>query len=217
MGILKQITTGVLVALASLSLVACGAKQDPNAGHKPTDVIDHRVSENPQLVTIPTARPESDTMNCVVAGRTADNRTEAQARDLDVGTEVTIDGEKKALPQGGSYYSLCKGATAEERLAATSINLTRTTAQFSQANTTLEQAQSWIYVDPTGPKVRENTWNYQAIQGKKSLDNAVTLNFLLGLFGVLVTIGMIVAMFRDHIEEVLRSMGRPNQHHRVPA
>ena len=63
------------------------------------------------------------------AGLDADKVSLKAARHLPVGFMVTIDGIKKPLPQGGSYWNYCEGPTLTEQLAAAKAENARLTAE----------------------------------------------------------------------------------------
>jgi hypothetical protein len=201
MSMLKKFSTGLAIIGAALSIVACGAKMDPNAGQKPSDPITvAQTVSAPSLVAVPVTRTETETMNCVAAGLKADGRTAAQATNLAaITTQVTIDGEKLALPEGGSYYSLCKGATPEQQLVATKTNLDRMTAAYNAANVEIRQTQPWVYRDVNNPQVRENTWNFYAVQNETRLEAAVTWDLFTAIMLIVLFAAFIGAAFRNSI------------------
>jgi len=153
----------------------------------PLTPVDIRRYSAPVTIELPAAKTPTEIMNCVVAGLKADGRTLAQARSLPGTADVTINNVKQKLGDGNSYYTLCAGPSLQERLTASSANLTRALDSFTAANAKIDEARPFVYVDVTGPLTRENTQVFRAEQAEATLENAQSWdwvqNLLIIIFG----------------------------------
>ena len=167
----------VAIAIGATALVAaCNQQADEKsdqtaaASEQPARPP-QRAAEQPRPAATTSAPTPMRVMSCVTAGLTADNRTQAQARRLPVGAEVTINGAKQRLAAGQSYWSLCSGPSIHERLAASQRQL----AEANEALRTLQEQLEAItaerdtlvplaYIDPAADRNQDNTWK-QAAQG----------------------------------------------------
>lgn len=116
---MRRLMTILATLGCALTLSACWGGNDQKA-EQPAATAEEQAASAPLRTATPRQQPAPvavATATCMTNGLAADKRTLAQARTLQVGAEVTINGVKKLLAAGQSYWSLCAGPTTEERLA----------------------------------------------------------------------------------------------------
>lgn len=174
---MRKLMTIMAAFGCALALAACGDRNDQKtdqiaaASRQQAPAASRRTAEQPSPATTTAAPTPTQVATCMTAGLTADNRTQAQARRLPVGTEVTINGAKQRLAAGQSYWSLCSGPSVHERLAAAE-------RQLAEANRALRTLQGQLdtvtverntlvplaYIDPAADRNQDNTWKQVAEQ-----------------------------------------------------
>ncbi len=221
----KLIATLALVATTVL-VVACGDRASDRKTEAPPErpaATAERPARRAPQPTDPVVfqtlqgfeqRTETQRMNCVIAGATADGLTVAEAGNVAVGHEGTIDGRKVTFQSGDTYYSLCGGPSAEERLAIVSNER----ADISE----------WIYQDPEAARVRSNTWAYRAqlVESRlgergdqvtalqSRLSSAITADWIQNILILVLVLVALAAFFRDSI---FGSMKPVREHEKKPA
>ncbi len=168
---MRKLMTIVAALGCALALAACGSQNDDQKTDQPaaTGTAGQQAPSAPRR-TAEATRPAAATAaaptpvqiaQCKRDGLAADNRTEAQARDLQVGAEVTINGTRQRLAAGQSYWSLCSGPSTEARLASV-------TAERDQWRAYAVRLEPLAMVNPQqGLDARGNTWvgQYRRVDG----------------------------------------------------
>lgn len=116
---MRRLMTILATFGCALTLAACFGQNEQKA-EEPAATAEEQAASAPQQTATPQQQPAPlavPAAKCMADGLAADKRTLTQARTLQVGAEVTINGVKKRLAAGQSYWSLCAGPTTEERLA----------------------------------------------------------------------------------------------------
>lgn len=174
---LKRFNTALMaIALGATALVAACTQQpeqksdqsQPAATSEQPATSPQRTAEQSRPAATPTAAPTPvQIAQCVRDGLTADSRTQAQARTLQVNAEVTINGAKQRLAAGQSYWSLCSGPSVEARLASI-------TTERNQWRAYAERLEPLAMVNPQqGLNARGNTW-FDEYSRVNNLNNAMT-------------------------------------------
>lgn len=185
----------VAIALGATALVAACTQQPDQKSDQTQPAA---TSEQPRPAATPTAAPTPvQIAQCVRDGLTADSRTAAQARTLQVNAEVTINGAKQRLAAGQSYWSLCSGPTLEQRLAAAEAQLATANQALTRARADLETVTQdrenllpRAYVDPNAERSEDNTWKQVATDAQK---DARVFGFM--LFIAILALGIMGAIW----------------------
>ncbi len=153
--------------------------------------------------SLPTVVP---THVCVAAGLEADSRTEEQATGLWVGTMVTINGRSLALPEGGSYSSLCEADNARAEIERLTLQLAEVTEQLEAADARLEavsgdlaeangQLDTWrpyVWINPNADRDDQVTWKTEAEEAKAANELLILLAVLASLIAFVAVIVAVV-------------------------
>lgn len=156
---MRKLATIMTALGCAFALAACVGQNDQKTDQPAAAETAEQQAPAPQrtvqaarpTTTTPTAPTPAQIAQCVRDGLAADNRTEAQARDLRVDAEVTINGTKQRLAAGQSYWSLCSGPSIEARL-------TSVTTERNQWRAYAERLELLAMVDPRQGLARENLW-----------------------------------------------------------
>lgn len=175
---MRRLMTIVATLGCAFALAACVGQNDQKTDEATATSEQparppQRTTEQPRPAATTTAAPTPvQIAQCVQAGLAADNRTETQARTLQVGAWVTINGTRQRVATGQSYWSLCSGPTLQQRLTtaeARIVTLTRerdvARAETAAISGRLDRVYAqWVYVDPEAGNGVENTWKHRAEQ-----------------------------------------------------
>lgn len=172
---MRRLMTIVATLGCALTLAACVGGNDQKADRSDaTQTAGSEAPTAPQRTASPAQPPAPAAIpvaQCTAAGLAADHRTLTQARSLQVGAEVTINGTKQRLAAGQSYWSLCSGPSLEERLAIVTAardralaNLITRTEERNAARAQVRELRPLVYVDPAAGNTADNTWKHRAQQ-----------------------------------------------------